>query len=978
MRKNVLRRCKLSGLWAACSLMVIPAGAAVTVAVDEVTAHPGQPAVVYIRCASDGAAVGALQARLLYETAGLTATSVQWVASGPAATGSHIEHLDAGDGSVAMAAYAPSGATLTGALWRIDFNVAQGTSGSLPIRIADAGTHDSAYSFAAGATGSSPGLFTDNGAVMVPDSRPLNPEATVAPDGSVAVTWADAADGGIGYRLDRGIMSSGTTWVVDNPQASFAGTWNSSALSADRYGANYHHDGNAGQGTKSATYDLPVSNISANVDMWWPALNNRAGFVPITVHAIDGDHAYWVDQRFDGGRWNRLGTHAFGTNAYLRIGNSGANGYVIADALRLSSQDTYTWETVATVGADAQSFTNLNVPAGTYVYRVSTLLPSGHAVHSDSTDTAVIEPWMDTLAPYVTARTPAKGATDVPLLPATLTATFDAPILEGTAQVKIYTNGSELVEAVAVDGSHISGKVLTIDMTAPLVTGETYRVVIEPDAVRDMGTNAYDEANGSDLDDAAGDWTFTMAASDANPPTAVLVPTNGAVAVDPASDLAMVFNEWVRADTGSVTLAATDASDTRAFAVTTLLPSPGATVTIDPGADLRRNKTYEVTVPATGFADAFGNHYAPATWRFQTEVDVTPPTVTTYTPANGEADVAVPSALSLTFNENVEAGAGTITITNLTDGTAETVTVPDANVTFTGTTVTIAAVTANLAAGKNYAVRISSGTIMDYAGVPYLGIADDTTWAFDTDVTPPSATFNPADEAIDVSPRIDLVLTFDEDVELGNGNITVQSTGDSRTIDVTSPAPNSLHVSGNVVTIGLDADLTETARYTVTIDSGAIRDLAGNAYGITDADAWNFTTDVAPLLSVDFNDAGAPTETQHGFSAFVVGIASNRTETINGVDVRLFADANFDDKDRGAVGSAPHPQSDLLRDFVFRSGGIKLQLGSVANPLPAGVYTFVGYHHDTSGGAVDSGPYAVTDAAATAEIRALARGEYKL
>ena len=130
----------------------------------------------------------------------------------------------------------------------------------------------------------------------------------------------------------------------------------------------------------------------------------------------------------------------------------------------------------------------------------------------------------------------------------------------------------------------------------------------------------------------------------------------------------------------------------------------------------------------------------------------------------------------------------------------------------------------------------------------------------------------------------------------------------------------------------------------------------------------------ADVLNVDFNDTGNQTATQSGYDAFVVGTTSDKTVAINGIDIRLFAAGNFDDRDRGAVGTAPHPQSDLLRDFAFRNGGVQLQIGSVANPLPAGVYTFVGYHHDTSGGTVDSGPYVVSDAAATSETRSFARG----
>ena len=121
---------------------------------------------------------------------------------------------------------------------------------------------------------------------------------------------------------------------------------------------------------------------------------------------------------------------------------------------------------------------------------------------------------------------------------------------------------------------------------------------------------------------------------------------------------------------------------------------------------------------------------------------------------------------------------GTITITNLTDHTGTDITMPNAGVTFSGATMTISNATAGIVAGKAYAVQISDGAIKDYAAVSFGGILDDDTWAFDTDITPPSATFSPVDEATWVDVTSDLVLTFDEDVELGTGDITVEGTGE--------------------------------------------------------------------------------------------------------------------------------------------------------------------------------------------------------
>ena len=124
------------------------------------------------------------------------------------------------------------------------------------------------------------------------------------------------------------------------------------------------------------------------------------------------------------------------------------------------------------------------------------------------------------------------------------------------------------------------------------------------------------------------------------------------------------------------------------------------------------------------------------------------------------------------------------------------------------------------------------------------------------------------------------------------------------------------------------------------------------------------------ILNVDFDHSNEIT--QNNYDGFFAGNQDDETQVIDNIAVRLHAPGNFDTRDRGAIGGGAHPVSDLARDFVFRSGGFNLQLGDATNPLPAGNYLLTGYHHDTAG-SVDSGPYVVSDAIATAEARALAR-----
>ncbi|MEG4310737.1 Ig-like domain-containing protein, partial [Microcoleus sp. AT10_D2] len=183
----------------------------------------------------------------------------------------------------------------------------------------------------------------------------------------------------------------------------------------------------------------------------------------------------------------------------------------------------------------------------------------------------------------------------------------------------------------------------------------------------------------------------------------------------------------------------------------------------------------------------------------------------------------------------------------------ETIDVTSANVTVTGSSVTINP-TANLVEGTDYYVEIAAGAIKDLAGNNYAGTTGAATWNFSTvaDTTPPTAaSFTPADNATNIAVAADLVVTLSEAVQKGTGNIVIKKVSDNsvvETIDVTSA---NVTVSGSTVTINPTADLAPSTEYYVEIASGAIKDSAGNNYaGITGPTSWNFTTLTASTLPI--------------------------------------------------------------------------------------------------------------------------------
>jgi hypothetical protein len=165
-------------------------------------------------------------------------------------------------------------------------------------------------------------------------------DSIVESDETVVVTLA----AGAGYTL--GIPSSATVRikddepavvVVDDPAATLVGTWTVSTAFPNYYGSGYRHDGNAGKGSKSATFtpNLPAAG-NYGVYIWYTADAGRANNVPVDIVYNGGSTTVSVNQQVNGAKWNLLGTYSFsaGTGGYARIRTTGTSGYVIADAVR--------------------------------------------------------------------------------------------------------------------------------------------------------------------------------------------------------------------------------------------------------------------------------------------------------------------------------------------------------------------------------------------------------------------------------------------------------------------------------------------------------------------------------------------------------------------------------------------------------------------------------------------------------------------
>jgi hypothetical protein len=112
-------------------------------------------------------------------------------------------------------------------------------------------------------------------------------------------------------------------------------------------------------------------------------------------------------------------------------------------------------------------------------------------------------------------------------------------------------------------------------------------------------------------------------------------------------------------------------------------------------------------------------------------VDLIPPTVTTLIPANGTTNTPVNLSASVTFNEDVMKGNGTIVLKKTSDNSiVQTIYVADATLAARTLSVTLN----NLQVNTQYYLEVSAGAVADLEGNPFAGITGNSTWAFTTGI----------------------------------------------------------------------------------------------------------------------------------------------------------------------------------------------------------------------------------------------------
>ncbi len=389
----------------------------------------------------------------------------------------------------------------------------------------------------------------------------------------------------------------------------------------------------------------------------------------------------------------------------------------------------------------------------------------------------------------------------------------------------------------------------------------------------------------------------TAVVADTTPPTVTVTsPAGGATGVSRTAPVTATFSEAV--DSTTVNATTFELRDPTGASIAAAIAYNANVATLTPSATLGASTTYTATVKGgltdPRVKDAAGNALAAnQTWSFTTVAgDVTAPTVTQTSPANGATGVLPAANVTATFNEAMDATTISASTFELRDPANALIA---AVVTYDATTrVATLNPTPNLVAGPAYTAIVRGGStgVKDAAG---NALAADRVWTFTIETVAPTVTArSPADGATGVSGTVNVTATFSEAMDGNTINLTTFELRDASTALV--GAAVAFNATTRVATLNPTPSLTPGAVYTATVKGGAttdpqvVRDLAGNPLSANAT--WSFTIDNIPPTVTATSPAAGATNVARGSNITATFSEPMDPATINANTVELRTLAN--------------------------------------------------------------------------------------
>ena len=296
-------------------------------------------------------------------------------------------------------------------------------------------------------------------------------------------------------------------------------------------------------------------------------------------------------------------------NGILRFGGWSGTGSFSGDSTLVTFE--YTQSTLAPVNfvVTEERFDNvsyLQAQPNTNVLQVA----------MNATGQSITPPIYETDPPVVSTYSP-EFSSKTATVDGNLVLTFNETVTKGTGNIELRLGSATgtLVESFNIASSSkvtLNGNELSINPTVNLLNNTNYVVLVPTGVVRDLSGNAYVSGNPYEF------TTIAPVPVDKTPPTFVSANTPSSSATVAVTDLGMnlvaTFSEAVTPRTGTIDLRMGSATGTLVesfnVASSSKLSFSGATVSIDPTANLAQGKTYFVVFAAGSVKDAANNALA--------------------------------------------------------------------------------------------------------------------------------------------------------------------------------------------------------------------------------------------------------------------------------------------------------------------------------------------------------------------------------
>jgi hypothetical protein len=447
--------------------------------------------------------------------------------------------------------------------------------------------------------------------------------------------------------------------------------------------------------------------------------------------------------------------------------------------------------------------------------------------------------------PTLISTYPTDNSSSIPVS-SNLLMTFSENVKPGYGFIVI-SDGSDIRTIDVLNPTFVTfvGSVVTINPSLDLLPNVTYYVQLQSGVIVDLNSNPY-----LGIDDTT-TFNFTMLDT-INPYLVSSTPSDNSTGVLVSSNVVLTFSEVVQAGSGFVYLSNLVDYRTISISDTNQITFNSNLVTINPTTNLSDSSSYSVMVSNGAIVDSGNNAFLgitnTSTLNFSVE-DISSPTLSSSAPYNGSTNQAKGVSILLTFTESVQAGSGTIIVSNGVD--VRTYSVPSQGVVFNGSVVTITP-SSDFSSASTYSVQISTGSVKDSSGNYFSGISDQNTLRFTVvDYENPYLVSSyPQHQSVDIPKGSNVILSFSESVQAGTGSIWISNGSDWKEFSVTDTS--KVTFNSNSVTINPLVDFIEKTTYYVSLSSGVITDLFLNPFpGITNSTTLNFTISdtVAPTLT---------------------------------------------------------------------------------------------------------------------------------